>query len=151
MAGIAGDHELLAVFAHRPSPAPGDGIGEEIMAGSIMSVGTSIPRSSPWRAARAHVARERLRASRWRPDRDRQANSGTSCQGTVGVSISGGRQVWSEWQDLNLRPPRPERGALPDCATLRSQSGPYSEAALPPQATIAAAQRILLVSVTARS
>ncbi len=26
---------------------------------------------------------------------------------------------WSEWQDLNLRPPRPERGALPDCATLR--------------------------------
>jgi hypothetical protein len=27
--------------------------------------------------------------------------------------------VWSEWQDLNLRPPRPERGALPDCATLR--------------------------------
>ena len=28
-------------------------------------------------------------------------------------------KCWSEWQDLNLRPPRPERGALPDCATLR--------------------------------
>jgi hypothetical protein len=28
-------------------------------------------------------------------------------------------EVWSEWQDLNLRPPRPERGALPDRATLR--------------------------------
>ena len=28
-------------------------------------------------------------------------------------------ETWSEWQDLNLRPPRPERGALPDCATLR--------------------------------
>jgi hypothetical protein len=27
---------------------------------------------------------------------------------------------WSEWQDLNLRPPRPERGALPGCATLRN-------------------------------
>jgi hypothetical protein len=27
--------------------------------------------------------------------------------------------AWSEWQDLNLRPPRPERGALPGCATLR--------------------------------
>src|SRR5262249_274155 len=27
-------------------------------------------------------------------------------------------EAWSEWQDLNLRPPRPERGALPDCATL---------------------------------
>src|SRR5436189_1504093 len=23
-------------------------------------------------------------------------------------------EEWSEWQDLNLRPPRPERGALPD-------------------------------------
>src|SRR5437660_3442374 len=30
-----------------------------------------------------------------------------------------GAKWWSEWQDLNLRPPRPERGALPDCATLR--------------------------------
>jgi hypothetical protein len=30
---------------------------------------------------------------------------------------------WSEWQDLNLRPPRPERGALPDCATLRQCRG----------------------------
>ena len=29
-------------------------------------------------------------------------------------------ESWSEWQDLNLRPPRPERGALPDCATLRN-------------------------------
>ncbi len=32
-------------------------------------------------------------------------------------------KFWSEWQDLNLRPPRPERGALPDCATLRSTGG----------------------------
>src|SRR5262249_32326223 len=31
--------------------------------------------------------------------------------------------IWSEWQDLNLRPPRPERGALPDCATLRLVAG----------------------------
>jgi hypothetical protein len=23
-------------------------------------------------------------------------------------------KYWSEWQDLNLRPPRPERGALSD-------------------------------------
>jgi hypothetical protein len=28
---------------------------------------------------------------------------------------------WSEWSDSNTRPPRPERGALPDCATLRDQ------------------------------
>ncbi len=27
------------------------------------------------------------------------------------IEISG--KYWSEWQDLNLRPPRPERGALP--------------------------------------
>jgi SRSO17 transposase len=26
------------------------------------------------------------------------------------------RESWSEWQDLNLRPPRPERGALPTAA-----------------------------------
>lgn len=26
---------------------------------------------------------------------------------------------WSEWQDSNLRPPRPKLGALPGCATLR--------------------------------
>ena len=30
---------------------------------------------------------------------------------------------WSEWSDSNTRPPRPERGALPDCATLRDQRG----------------------------
>jgi hypothetical protein len=31
---------------------------------------------------------------------------------------------WADWQDLNLRPPRPERGALPDCATLRCRWWP---------------------------
>ena len=48
------------------------------------------------------------------------------------------RKEWSEWQDLNLRPPRPERGALPDCATLRrrcSREGrSYSGVAGAPQA-----------------
>src|SRR5437764_605797 len=28
-------------------------------------------------------------------------------------------ESWSEWQDLNLRPPLPARGALPGCATPR--------------------------------
>src|SRR5262249_31545552 len=37
---------------------------------------------------------------------------------------------WSEWQDLNLRPPRPERGALPDCATLRLKAGLIAPASL---------------------
>src|SRR3974377_552832 len=37
---------------------------------------------------------------------------------------------WSEWQDLNLRPPRPERGALPDCATLRLEAGLITSAPL---------------------
>jgi hypothetical protein len=37
---------------------------------------------------------------------------------------------WSEWQDLNLRPPRPERGALPDCATLRLKAGLITPARL---------------------
>jgi hypothetical protein len=32
---------------------------------------------------------------------------------TVGAAVSGSTKYWSEWQDLNLRPPRPERGARP--------------------------------------
>jgi len=28
-------------------------------------------------------------------------------------------KCWSEWQDLNLRPPRPERGALPELKALQ--------------------------------
>src|SRR5690554_681012 len=30
---------------------------------------------------------------------------------------------WSAWQDSNLRPLRPERSALPSCATRRSTAG----------------------------
>src|SRR5712672_2156067 len=33
---------------------------------------------------------------------------------SVPVSILISAKCWSEWQDLNLRPPRPERGALRD-------------------------------------
>jgi hypothetical protein len=32
---------------------------------------------------------------------------------TVGPRSCGSAKYWSEWQDLNLRPPRPEQGALP--------------------------------------
>ena len=42
-----------------------------------------------------------------------------SCGVTCGELESKLAKYWSEWQDLNLRPPRPERGALPDCASLR--------------------------------
>src|SRR4029078_7858485 len=31
---------------------------------------------------------------------------------------------WSEWGDLNSRPPAPEAGALPGCATLRWLKSP---------------------------
>ena len=41
---------------------------------------------------------------------------------------------WSEWQDLNLRPPRPERGALPDCATLRLKAALITRVGERPQA-----------------
>src|SRR6516165_6113307 len=33
-------------------------------------------------------------------------------------------KCWSEWQDLNLRPPRPERGALPTVAQASRASLP---------------------------
>jgi transposase-like protein len=32
---------------------------------------------------------------------------------SVPVDVGISAKCWSEWQDLNLRPPRPERGALP--------------------------------------
>ena len=35
----------------------------------------------------------------------------------------GGTKNWSEREDSNLRPPAPEAGALPDCATLRLTFG----------------------------
>ena len=31
----------------------------------------------------------------------------------IGTKVREVLDLWSEWQDLNLRPPRPERGALP--------------------------------------
>jgi hypothetical protein len=43
-------------------------------------------------------------------------------------------KCWSEWQDLNLRPPRPERGALPDCATLRLKAALITRVGERPQA-----------------
>src|SRR4051794_19199615 len=58
----------------------------------------------------------------WRPLCTRDALKSCGVVDSCGKSASaeGG---WSEWQDLNLRPPRPERGALPDCATLRLKAG----------------------------
>jgi hypothetical protein len=35
------------------------------------------------------------------------------------------QKSWSEWQDLNLRPPRPERGALPDFSPSSKKSSRY--------------------------
>ncbi len=56
------------------------------------------------------------------------------------VPLGMGRR-WSEWQDLNLRPPRPERGALPDCATLRDREALYSDLASGPQVPICRLRR----------
>jgi hypothetical protein len=39
-----------------------------------------------------------------------------------------GLKRWSEWQDLNLRPPRPERGVLPAPDSDRHRAGPASRA-----------------------
>ena len=35
-------------------------------------------------------------------------------------SLPHGEEFWSGWEDSNFRPPRPERGALANCATPRS-------------------------------
>src|SRR5258708_14607492 len=44
---------------------------------------------------------------------------------------------WSEWQDLNPPPPRPERGAPPGCATPPLQGRSYRGALIPSQAQAA--------------
>ena len=67
------------------------------------------------------------RSSRRRLDRARirapfaQAAGGGHRRGSRSREKGIGRKFgdWSEWQDLNLRPPAPEAGALPGCATLR--------------------------------
>jgi len=40
------------------------------------------------------------------------------------VELRSQAKCWSEWQDLNLRPPRPERGELPDCGFRLFSSDP---------------------------
>ena len=62
-----------------------------------------------------------------------------SIGGPIGGKYKIWAKCWSEWQDLNLRPPRPERGALPDCATLRLPEGrPYNRVPPAPQAQVSA-------------
>src|SRR5262245_66529061 len=68
-------------------------------------------------------------AGLWPPSR-RRLRWRVSVGETVGIDVSEGAKCWSEWQDLNLRPPRPERGALPDCATLRLEAGLITPAPL---------------------
>jgi hypothetical protein len=43
-------------------------------------------------------------------------SGGVSVTQPVTVRSLESAKCWSEWQDLNLRPPRPERGVLPDRA-----------------------------------
>ncbi len=45
-------------------------------------------------------------------------------EGTRKVSTGGKGLVWSGREDLNLRPLRPERSALPGCATPRQKLKP---------------------------
>lgn len=56
---------------------------------------------------------------------------------------------WSEWSDSNTRPPRPERGALPDCATLRDQRRFYRPAIFDAQAPIKKNRLIFDEKITA--
>jgi hypothetical protein len=60
-------------------------------------------------------AQARLRRARLRWPRSPRAGAGNreravSVGETVGIDVSDDAKCWSEWQDLNLRPPRPERG-----------------------------------------
>jgi transposase InsO family protein len=67
--------------------------------------------SLEWFRSRAEALRARLR----------QLRGSVSVRITVRsslIAVTKWRESWSEWQDLNLRPPRPERGA-PSSAALQ--------------------------------
>ena len=91
-------------------------------------VGTSSGRSGTLACTSAPIHRSwrAIPTIRREPPRSTKRPQTTPTKGRPalpeGPSGSGGCG-WSEWQDLNLRPPRPERGALPDCATLRDREG----------------------------
>ena len=53
-----------------------------------------------------------------------------------------GMDNWSGREDLNLRPPRPERGALPGCATPRSLQNPKRKDEMARTATHGHGQRL---------
>ena len=73
----------------------------------------------------ARISRWGTRASpRWRGFFD-AGTAGRGCAGHGGMAWpegGNGRKNWSERKDLNLRPPGPKPGALPDCATLRQKA-----------------------------
>ncbi len=61
------------------------------------------------------VAKRAFGLRSWTLCGDRAAATTVSRQGVaqgVAVDLFLSTKCWSEWQDLNLRPPRPERGAL---------------------------------------
>src|SRR3954466_7481798 len=52
-----------------------------------------------------------------------RAPEGKSVIGTYDQTLDNSGKSWSEWQDLNLRPPRPERGALSECLAFIGNLG----------------------------
>jgi hypothetical protein len=49
---------------------------------------------------------------------------------SVPVDVGISAKYWSEWQDLNLRPPRPERGVLPRTRLTAGMVGGYRDGPL---------------------
>jgi hypothetical protein len=75
---------------------------------------------------------ERVKGRRWRSHEGSLPKDGERCVAdeVADETESPPRRAairWSGWRDLNPRPPRPERGALPSCATSRKQSRTESE------------------------
>lgn len=77
---------------------------------------------SPATGGRSGIVAALWRLARGERSDDARVTRSRAMPGATSVRLerySSSTSEWSEWQDLNLRPPRPERGALPDCATLR--------------------------------
>jgi hypothetical protein len=79
--------------------------------GRVLSAGS--------RAARSEAGASKVGAAHFRrlPDLASTNAVPSSSREALADVLAAEREIldkcWSEWQDLNLRPPRPERGALP--------------------------------------
>ena len=102
------------------APSPAERRRTFVGAVDLGIAGGLLIRLSVWRLARLRGRGAALCPSVYTRDAGSVGTSvGTSRQAESGPEAGFVREIWSGREDLNLRPPVPQTGALPDCATPR--------------------------------